>query len=38
MADALLLDILKMRRFGPDLLLEARPLYDLAAPSPARAD
>ena len=38
MADALLLDILKMRRFGPDLLLEARPLYDLAASSPARAD
>jgi diaminohydroxyphosphoribosylaminopyrimidine deaminase/5-amino-6-(5-phosphoribosylamino)uracil reductase len=38
MADALPLDILKMRRFGPDLLLEARPLYDLAASSPARAD
>jgi len=33
MAQALPLDILKVRRFGPDLLLEARPLYDPASPA-----
>jgi diaminohydroxyphosphoribosylaminopyrimidine deaminase/5-amino-6-(5-phosphoribosylamino)uracil reductase len=32
MADALPLEILKLRRFGPDLLLEARPLYNSASP------
>lgn len=32
MADALSLDVLKVRRFGPDLLLEAIPLYDSELP------